>query len=564
MVFLKKMAAVSASGGAGFALLVFWTALAVYVCHARAAASTLRYGIVAEGNISEAVHAMWSRGADGYGDVLRGDACQAGRVRPVQWLYHGVPFFLAMVRNGDFFRQDPGVPRSERINGDLQTHVAFLMVSVALAMAFLAYTLGDVIQNRWAGFLVPVYAAASLALAENLIVNFCDSQEIGQLLFVSVYLFCVRKLFRGEAPGVFLETVGVLFLLLAYGMKETTVVLMPCMLAVLVLQWRPSSGASPAFRRFAARHAMAHLLMAGLMAVAVMAFRSGGYAANYGASASLADNASRSFFLLSVSGPPVWHCLWVAGLFYAGLAFYEYRTGSRIDRGLTSSERLVLCFLGLSAGFWIVNLPWPFQLIKYYYPAFVFAAMALVAVQVLIARSLWRHGFKTAAVLWLAGSVVFVARDAGDQKVKLAGYYKDHYEIRKAIRAVSEDLGRVLPEPGSTLGVHIVAGRLAPGGRLPFLRVMNRFQRANISSGGTVVSSVPGTERNYFLRYPAAGALDMDISEAVPDRLTAPRVYTVNCTSTNDSGKMRLLGYSLEREWSVGSPGATIGVYTRR
>ena len=143
----------STPGSAGVRTLMAAALLATVVLlaclHARAVSPALRYTRVAEGNISLAVGGVWAGGLREYGHLVRGDAKCWGRVRPVHWLYQSGPFALTLVRNGDLFARCPGVPFWERLNGDLQTHVIFLMVSFGLATIAMAWTLWRLGGSWW-------------------------------------------------------------------------------------------------------------------------------------------------------------------------------------------------------------------------------------------------------------------------------------------------------------------------------------------------------------------------------------------------------------------------------
>ena len=229
-------------------VLAAWCALAVFFVHQGAIRSELRYSRVAEGNISQSVHAIWSQGWSGYVATLQGNAWW-GRVRPLHELFHSIPYALNMIRNGDMFHSDPAVLLSERINGDLQTHLIFLLACFSLILGGLAMVLRHATGSWWPGFLLPILCVpGNRYLSQNLLVNFCDSGEIGQLLFLSLYLCLVAPLFARAVQGRIREASAVFFLLAAYAMKETTVVLLPVML--VVLGWLAINAPSR-FRRFA-------------------------------------------------------------------------------------------------------------------------------------------------------------------------------------------------------------------------------------------------------------------------------------------------------------------------
>ena len=119
-------------------MLGLWVFAVTAVFHHRAFAPELRYTRVAEGNISHTVSAFWTEGAPAYVSLIHDEARGSGRIRPLHCLYHSVPFFLTMVRNGDLFHTDAEIPVSRRINGDLQTHAFYLFGTLVIAITALA------------------------------------------------------------------------------------------------------------------------------------------------------------------------------------------------------------------------------------------------------------------------------------------------------------------------------------------------------------------------------------------------------------------------------------------
>jgi len=124
-----------------FLVFVCWAMLMIGIFHKDAIGVQLRYTRVAEGNISKIVSAMWTKGFSAFKDVLSDDAHLWGRIRPGHWLYYNMPFAVVLIRNGDMFRDVAEVSIGNRINGDLQTHVLFLLASLSFACAGICWLL---------------------------------------------------------------------------------------------------------------------------------------------------------------------------------------------------------------------------------------------------------------------------------------------------------------------------------------------------------------------------------------------------------------------------------------
>lgn len=548
----------------GFLSLLLMSCLTVAVFHRRAAAPELRYLCVAEGNISQGISGILSGGISGFGAAIHREAKEWGRVRPVHQLFHSVSFLITMVRNGDLWHSDPEVPRKNRMNGDLQTHTLVQMFVTSLTVSVFGWLIWRTTQVWWAAFLLPlVFVVANRCLGENLLVNYCDSGEIGQLFFVSLYLLSLRRPLAGNAPTPGVEMTGAFLLALAYGMKETTVVVLPAVLGVLCLRLVPAFHPAPGFKRYLARHAASHVAMAGILMLYVYLHRSGEYVAvNYQMKTALTTSAIRSWRLLGLPAELV--SASIVGLF-AGIAalFAEWRAPRRLPGLAVDSTSLLLLCGALAAGFWAVNLPWSGALRKYYLPAYFFASAFAVTIIVLVGSSLRRQKLQPAAWLWLAGSVVFVLGNASASQAEIKRYYRKNYEYRKVVPAVAADIAASVRSGTPPSRIRLIAGRMFPEGALHFSRVANRTHHLNIAWNGDVVSSVGAVERNYFRRYSGAAAVEIAMSESLPLALDDDRVYVIAGAVPDEEIAMLARGYRLSRRWDVGTPATRIALYMK-
>ncbi|MDD4872386.1 MAG: hypothetical protein PHR77_17680 [Kiritimatiellae bacterium] len=550
------------------AALLLWSALLVFIFHHRAFAPELRYTRVAEGNISKGVYSIWSDGIHGYIANLRGDAYQGGRIRPLHQLYYCVPFILTMVLNGDIFYHDPEVPIKDRINGDLQTHVIYLFVSLVIAVSTLSWLTWCLTGAWWSALILPIYAVSNTAVCENFLVNYCDSGEIGQLLFISLYLASMAKALEGKVPRPWVEVSGICFLLMAFAMKETTIVLVPVVMVLLAWGFFRSARENREFRRFAVRHAMIIGLLTCLLLIAVYVYRSGNYVSqNYKLQEIPLDRIGLSLEIMCSAIPLL--PMFVVG---SGLAVIvsilavrsriQYATG--VVRSMTASTIGIIVFAGIFAGFWVINLPWSGMLVKYYLPVFVFASTAVLLIQVLVIQMLWQQRLYAACMLWAVGSIVFMTSDIGGQYKKTRSFYRDNYEYRKTVPVVAQNIRDSSMRTNKPGRVHIVAGRLFQEGVLPFCRQLNRFHDINIAQKGTIVSRIKACEKNYFRRYPGRPAVEVTLSEGLPKVLDANDVYLVGDVAQNEANQMESCGYQFCMERSVGNPGIRVARYTKR
>ncbi|NQT02510.1 MAG: hypothetical protein HQ580_10830 [Planctomycetes bacterium] len=552
-------------------LLFILFSFAFFIClHSRSFSSSLRYTRIAEGNISSVIGAMWERGAAAYVNIVHGDAKQWGRIRPVHWLYNNIPFALIMLRNGDLFRIDPNVPVNDRINGDLQTYVLFLIITLAVATGGLAWLIWRVSSAWWAALLFLVYSASSLSVCENLLINYCDSQEIGQTLFLSLYLVGVCTAFAGHVPKRSHEILASIFLLFAYGMKETTVVALPIMIGVLGLRALPYFGGTRPFRRFCLRHIGLHVLLAVSLLTAVYLYKSGAYVTeNYKINSDLYHNFLFSLNALS-KGVPVLRLLLVGGVL---AFFYVWRTsrpspiGSYKNHGFKEQSAalwLTVVAVGFFAGFWYTNLPWRQTLPKYYLPAFFFAAWGGALLQGVAYQRLWKQGFHVAAIIWVVGSSFFMLEHMGNHRDAIVAFYRQNYEYRKTVPFISRDIVASVTVKHQPLEVQIIAGRIFQEGVLPFLRHVNLIYGINIWDNGHMVHNVKACERNYFHINPGRPSVHIILNESLPEKLEVDDVYVYDGTMLErEADRLVKMGYRLVGKWDIGDPATRLVKYTK-
>ncbi len=531
-------------------VLLAWSFVVVGLFHNRAVAPELRHTRVAEGNISKAVHLQWREGISGFAALVRSDARQWGRIRPMHWIYSHAPFFLTMIRNGDLWHSDPDVPRRDRINGDLQTYTYFQLAIVGLALAIFGVIVWRATGMGWTAFLVAPLAAGSPGLLENILVNYCDSVEIGQLLFIALYLLIIAGTLAGTVPGPGKETASMIALLLAYAMKETTIVLLPAVVFVLGLRYILSPPCSTAFKRFVTRHLAMHVAVAGIMVFFVLLNRSGAYAAHYqppsgqGLAALL-----RRWWGLMGAPTEIAAFLAVAAVMVAVMVVLDRRSGNRWSRGDARIIALSLLFIALAAGFFAVNVPWGVPLRKYTLPTYWFMMLTVPPLMAFTIGWLRRRRLKPAALLWAVGSLVFITQTLPGYRNAAKQFYRNQYGYREAVPMVAADAAELANRHDGLLRIHLVGGLLYQEGALPFIRMMNRAHQLNIAENGKTVSSVRSVERNYLRRYTGAPVVEISLSVTLPRETEADYLYMLVERDDAMDNRLEADGFAIEKEW---------------
>lgn len=525
--------------------------LAVY---RRAWAPELRYSQVVEGNISQTVHGMWSSGWKYYLATLHSDGNAWGRVRPVFFQVYSIPFALTMVRNGDVWRQDPATGLADRINGDLQTHVIWLLVTFGLAIACCCCLMQRITGSVLAALVFCLCAVLSLPLAENVLVYYADSQEIPQIFLLCGYLaFFARVVLVDRPPRLWIEVLASLALVLGYGTKETSVVLMPACLAVLSwLLWRRGRE-NKVLRWMYLRQMALHVLLAAALLSAVFLFRRGEYVGTHYIVHDIHVGEGLSYGMLAVEGIGWLRLLCISGLLIGVLSLMSDARG-RIARTIGERRWLLVVFLLLLfAGFWAINIPWRARLVKYYLPVALFGIMAAVSLQFLAGELIKDLRGRFWHTVWLAGSVAFVFSGIADANRPIQNIYKDAYRYRKMVPVIAKDAAAEAVSSGKDfIRAVVVAGDAFQDRSLPFQRHLNRLFRTNIFYDGLPVRNVQASERNYFRVYPNSPGAELTYLEKLTRVPAADVIYLLDLSDSDET--LALLGeggFSSAREWSL-------------
>ncbi|MCX6995556.1 MAG: hypothetical protein NTV49_00355, partial [Kiritimatiellaeota bacterium] len=398
-----------------FSVLLVMAVACLFLMHRGSYVSYVRYTRVAEGNISHCVAGFWAKGWPAFRATIVDDAQVWGRIRPAHWLFHQIPFAITLLRNGDCGGGQSGVKLADRINGDLQTHTLVLLATLSLAAAGAAYVLLSVAGSWWAVLVFMAGFAGSLTISENLLVNYCDSGEIAQLLWIGTYGVALTVAWRSKGWRLaFAETGAVLCLLLAYTAKETSVVLLPIAVALACwLLWRRRN-LDGMQSRLIIRQLAWHIGLAATILIMVHRVKSGASVSAHFHPAKV-DYVAQVHFAL---GALRWGLdgirMGMVSLAVLGamMLIQPMRLPWKDRRG-RACVLFVLVALSGGLAFMVINLPWQAILAKYFIMASFFLALGFAAVQVLIVRGFSFHGMRWAGWVWTLVISLFLIRELG-------------------------------------------------------------------------------------------------------------------------------------------------------
>lgn len=488
-------------------LLISLVAVAVlFYMHHSSYKNSLRYTMIAEGNISIAIGEIWINSLAAFkGIVVKNEAEDSGRIRPAHWFFYQIPFFVTLMRNGDVVANEDGVDMAHRINGDLQTHTIVLLIFISAAVVMMAYVLLEICKSWFSCFLFVIIFSGSLTISQNLLRNYCDSGEIFQLFFISSYVFTIFFVWKCQGVRRYLfEILSVLFLFLAYAIKETVLATLPIAIISLVALYLLNKHNSQR-RLMLVRQLGWHIFFSSLLLLLIIHFKSTGYSKNYNAIGldyySRVQTAFDSLrlgydvsYLISISffSLVIIIALWVWNFISVKkIAALKKRAGE-CSNGIIFS---LIAFAGCFA-FIAINIPWQLIISKYFIVSYFFLSLGLASLQSVFLKMFYCFSLKWIAKILVFAVVLFSANELMVASTVINDFYTSEYDGIDSIPVVAKDIAADAYKFGK-IKTRIISNPYRDGG-LAFLRHINLLHCVNIEQNGKVVSSIYAPERNYF------------------------------------------------------------------
>ena len=500
-------------------LLTIAAFVMIFSVHHGSYKNSLRYTMIAEGNISVAIGEIWLNGYTALKDIIiKNEAVEAGRIRPAHWLAHQTPFLFTLIRNGDIIAKDDDKRLAHRINGDLQTHTIVLLFFFTLSVVFMAYVLLAISESWFSCFLFIIITSGSLTISQNLLRNYCDSGEIFQLFFISLYIFCFLNAWKTTGINrYFFEALSIFSLLFAYATKETTLAILPLVIIIfLYINFRDYYD-NKSNRSMLLRGLGWHLFFSTTLLSAIYFYKSKGYAENY---------VVESNYYLRIQTVPDYFRLGfdIGDLLLLGCVsflliilikiFLLKKTSLSISyKKYFYSDKIffTLMAFGGCLVFILINLPWQLMTSKYFIVSYFFLSLGLSSLFGCISNFMLLFPLKFAPAIFIIFATFLSIKEVLSAYNIINDYYISEYGYIDSIPIISHDIAKDAFKSHSIKST-IIGNPLQDGG-LSFLRQINLLYGINISQEGTIISSIKAPERNYFHTVKGAPLAQLDFYE---------------------------------------------------
>lgn len=516
--------------------LVLFSFLLIFVVHRDAFSSSLRHGMVEDGSVSQFAGEFLSDAslATKYKSLMDTDGALNGRYRPGYYLYETLPFFLTVVKNGDYKFGMSGAMIQQRINGDLRLHIVYLLSSIAVAAALLSIVVHRLTGSIVYAVFVPYAVVFSKTLVRNMTYN--DTAEPPQLLGMCAYIFLFllgERLISGEKSRLGLYSLVTLpVLAFTYLAKETSVVLFLALLLYAALRCLDVN-----VRRSTQRicylgvHVAFNAIMFLWVLVNVKMIKSA-YSSNYEVPHAKDLLAKLIAYLKILNTSPF--SLVIPSLGFAILIVLVIRKWRSKCPGLPVALRMlaVVCILlSLSVAFLLVNLPWEWVLERYMLPAAFFGICASMVVLGYIDSLLKIRGRQS--VRWIMGValVLWSLPGAAREYERVSLKYDCEYGANSVVDRLVENISAESSK-NKDLVVLLDVSAESSWMWIQVARILDREHQLNV----VLAPRVRSQERLYLREHDAAGRVTIHPSDG--DGLDG-RIYDVVYSSLPFSGRSR-------------------------
>jgi len=304
-----------------------------------------------------------------------------GRFRPAFFFYVTSSYALSPIIHQRSVSLE-GRPYNELINGDLRLFSGILLASVTLSFVFLSLLIYTYTKGVVFSFIPICFIPLSPSLTSNLLQNYIDSQEIPLVLWLSIWIFSffMAQAAEGRIIRKLWVTISLLFLILAFLTKETTLVVCVALALIAGFLFLMRDLKS---RLWAKNDLSVTLVSLGVaivfsvMVYSIVTMSKQGYATNY-AIMTMADFEKTISTLWKAFSKHTLNNLYgyIPIILFVLLSLKERK--KKLNKlPMKQHLALLLLLLLLSYGFLFILIPWKPVLIKYTYPSVFFFSFAV-------------------------------------------------------------------------------------------------------------------------------------------------------------------------------------------
>ena len=487
-------------------VLIFFAILSLFWVHSYVFNSHLRHGMVEDGSVSQYAGDLLGSSTiiEKYNAVLECDGQANGRYRPGYYVYETLPFFLTLIKNGDYRFGMAGSEIQNKINGDLQFHMIYLLITIGISLCLGAFLIYRVSGSLLYSGLFPLSVILSPTLVRNITYN--DTAEVPQLLILATYLVLF---FIGELSARQGKKISYLLFLFAmpvavflYLIKETAIVLFPAFLLYFILfcglRFDRSQGWN---KRQNIIFSVCHLLLNGLLTVWVLIQvhnLKGGYSGHYDVISF--QQLWKTFLVygkILIRFPPtVYIPLLALGVVILVRMFSK---GNRQDEKeqMRYTVAIALCLVTMACGFLFINLPWEFVLERYMLPVAYLSALAGCILVGSLDRWLGKRKRYVVRIMLLIAIIAWSYPPCNKEYARLSLHYEQEYGAYRLVDMLTTDIINDARKKNSRHQVLLEIGKQAPWMWMQVARIVNREGKMNVA----VPSQKNPLERLYFRQY---------------------------------------------------------------
>lgn len=487
--------------------LILFSTLPIFWIHQGAFQSHLRHGMVEDGNISLFAGDVLDERSliEKYTTLTEQIGKINGLYRPASFLYQSIPFFLTLVKNGDYRLGMPGHEIRQKINGDLRVYMVFYLVTFAGALFFggviVYYTSG----SRFYSLLFPLSVIFSFTLMRNITQN--DAAEVPQILGMAFYF---SILFSGERiaerkPGYmpFFYILALLSAIFAYHVKETTVAVMPAVAIYCILRYGKNIISISSVRMNRSHAYAVYNLLVNIILVVWVSGNIYNYWGAYSNDNYAAGSLQRTWNTLvmytkglAMFPPTVYFPL---AAFFITLLLYILKKrspeGSKntVGQALPAGASLFL----LAFGFLLLNLPWGFVLPRYVLPVAYFSALS--GAIFLGSINSWLFENRIFIISGIIPVIIFGCSYPAAKKemTRVDLHYESVYGANKYVDVLTEEMMSEAHRKNGKLKVQLDLTRQSNWMWLQVARIVNQENGMNVK----LPSGTRFAERTYFKSY---------------------------------------------------------------